>query len=225
MNSSIFGDSQWYRRRLELYSTRHSFHSYSCNLCFTISSRSHLFYFNKVNGLFFYCDEIIGVNDHYVLSKFFFFNKQIRNDVKSKWTRKEEFYVSFSRWIPIKMTVRTLQFSRVLLSIAGCLPPSSWTSPFTKSLYKFYTLFVWLLILSLVSAQILDIIINVENQDQFSDNFYITLVVFVSGCKLSIILKHRESILSLIESLEREPFSPMNDEEEKIQMKFNKTNE
>ncbi|XP_076479006.1 uncharacterized protein LOC117162040 [Bombus vancouverensis nearcticus] len=123
------------------------------------------------------------------------------------------------------MTVRTLQFSRVLLSIAGCLPPSSWTSPFTKSLYKFYTLFVWLLILSLVSAQILDIIINVENQDQFSDNFYITLVVFVSGCKLSIILKHRESILSLIESLEREPFSPMNDEEEKIQMKFNKTNE
>ncbi|XP_043597826.1 uncharacterized protein LOC122574374 [Bombus pyrosoma] len=119
----------------------------------------------------------------------------------------------------------TLQFSRVLLSIAGCLPPSSWTSPFTKSLYKFYTLFVWLLILSLVSAQILDIIINVENQDQFSDNFYITLVVFVSGCKLSIMLKHRESILSLIESLEREPFSPMNHEEEKIQMKFNKTNE
>lgn len=84
---------------------------------------------------------------------------------------------------------------------------------------------MWLLILSLVSAQILDIIINVENQDQFSDNFYITLVVFVSGCKLSIMLKHRESILSLIESLEREPFSPMNDEEEKIQMKFNKTNE
>ncbi|KAK1122362.1 hypothetical protein K0M31_009584 [Melipona bicolor] len=111
------------------------------------------------------------------------------------------------------MTVHTLQCSRVLLSICGCLPPSSWTSSFAKSLYRIYTSFVWLLILSLVSAQILDIVINVENQDQFSDNFYITLVVFVSGCKLSIMLKHRRSILSLIDSLENEPFSTKNDDE------------
>ncbi|KAF3430255.1 hypothetical protein E2986_11566 [Frieseomelitta varia] len=123
------------------------------------------------------------------------------------------------------MTVHTLQCSRILLSICGCLPPSSWTSSFTKSLYNIYTSFVWLLILSLASAQILDIIINVENQDQFSDNFYITLVVFVSGCKLSIMLKHRRSILSLIDSLENEPFSTTNDEEMKIRSKFNKMNE
>ncbi|KAK9309037.1 hypothetical protein QLX08_001217 [Tetragonisca angustula] len=123
------------------------------------------------------------------------------------------------------MTVHTLQCSRILLSICGCLPPSSWTSTFTKSLYNIYTSFVWLLILSLASAQILDIIINVENQDQFSDNFYITLVVFVSGCKLSIMLKHRRSILSLIDSLENEPFSTTNDDEVKIRSKFNKMNE
>ena len=123
------------------------------------------------------------------------------------------------------MTVHTLQCSRIFLSICGCLPPSSWTSTFSKSLYNIYTLFVWLLIFSLASAQILDIIINVENQDQFSDNFYITLVVFVCGCKLSIMLKHRRSILSLIDSLENEPFSTTNDDEVKIRSKINKMNE
>ncbi|XP_043526090.1 uncharacterized protein LOC122537170 [Frieseomelitta varia] len=125
----------------------------------------------------------------------------------------------------LKMTVHTLQCSRIFLSICGCLPPSSWTSSFTKSLYNIYTLFVWLLIFSLASAQILDIIINVENQDQFSDNFYITLVVFVCGCKLSIMLKNRRTILSLIDSLENEPFSTINDEEVEIRSKINKMNE
>ena len=123
------------------------------------------------------------------------------------------------------MTVHTLQCSRIFLSICGCLPPSSWTSTFSKSLYNIYTLFVWLLIFSLASAQILDIIINVENQDQFSDNFYITLVVFVCGCKLSIMLKHRRSILSLINCLENEPFSTTNDDEVKIRSKINRMNE
>ncbi|CAD1475178.1 unnamed protein product [Heterotrigona itama] len=133
--------------------------------------------------------------------------------------------VSVNEMSPVKMAVHTLQCSRVLLSICGCLPPSSWTSSFAKSLYNVYTSFVWLLILSLVSAQILDIIINVENQDQFSDNFYVTLVVFVCSCKLSIMLMHRRSILSLIDRLENEPFATTNDEEVKIRSKFNKMNE
>ncbi|XP_033319034.1 odorant receptor 94b-like [Bombus bifarius] len=123
---------------------------------------------------------------------------------------------SFKR-VSIYKEIHYLQ-KRKLKTILGKLSNSSiWEKSVPPILYNFRTIDS--------NMTILDIIINVENQDQFSDNFYITLVVFVSGCKLSIILKHRESILSLIESLEREPFSPMNDEEEKIQMKFNKTNE
>lgn len=124
------------------------------------------------------------------------------------------------------MFTKTLQWTRILLSISGCFPPATWwTSSFKKSLYKSYTTVVWLMIATLVFTQILDIMINVENQDDFSDNFYITLVVFVSGCKMTILLKHRKSISSLIDSLENEPFVSMNDEEVKIRTKFNRTYE
>lgn len=123
------------------------------------------------------------------------------------------------------MVVQALQWTRFLLSVCGCMPPTSWKSSFKKSLYNIYTFVIWLLILSLVSSQILDIIINVKNKNEFIENFYITLVVFVTSCKMTIILRYRKNILSLMDDLQHEPFSPMTHEENEIRTKFNKMNE
>ncbi|XP_026300578.1 uncharacterized protein LOC100578751 [Apis mellifera] len=121
--------------------------------------------------------------------------------------------------------MQALQWTRFLLSVCGCMPPTSWKSSFKKSLYNIYTCVIWLLILSLVSTQILDIIINVKNKNEFIENFYITLVVFVTSCKMTIILRYRKNILSLMDDLQHEPFSPMTHEENEIRTKFNKMNE
>lgn len=78
------------------------------------------------------------------------------------------------------------------------------------------------MIYALALSQILDLIFNVDNQDDFSDNFYVTIAVFGICFKMYVLLMNRKVIKILIDALQREPFSPINIEELEIQTKFNK---
>lgn len=119
--------------------------------------------------------------------------------------------------------MHTLQWTFTFLTICGCMPPSSWTTNPRKLLYHFYTLLAWLFIHTLMCTQILDIVFNVDNTDDFSDNVYMTLVTLLSACKITILLMRRKSILSLFETLHKEPFITLNEEEKKIQTRYNNT--
>ncbi|XP_053997915.1 odorant receptor 46a-like [Hylaeus anthracinus] len=110
----------------------------------------------------------------------------------------------------------------MLLTLCGCLPPASWTSPFKKFLYNIYTIFLVFLVHSLVLTQILDIVFNCENQDDFSDNFYLTVGVFVSCCKMCNLLTSHKNYAILIETLQEEPLTPVNNDEVEIQTRFEK---
>lgn len=101
----------------------------------------------------------------------------------------------------------------------------SWTSPSKKFLYNVYTVCVLLAMHCLAISQILDLFINVENQDEFSENFYSTLAAIVSCFKMYSILITRENIAILINTLQGEPFQPMNVEEIQIRTRFNEAAE
>ncbi|CAK9820171.1 Odorant receptor 94b [Anthophora quadrimaculata] len=118
-----------------------------------------------------------------------------------------------------------LKSTSLLLKICGCYQPGSWRTPFKRSLYNIYTVIYLLFLSSFVLCQILDIVFNVENQDDFSDNFSITAVVFLTWFKLSVILIRRGNFVFLIDMLDSKPFSPMDTEEDKIRSKFEKITE
>ncbi|XP_043264939.1 odorant receptor 46a-like [Colletes gigas] len=118
--------------------------------------------------------------------------------------------------------MRLLRSIFTILALCGCSRPPSWTSPIKKCLYTVYTSFVLIMVHSLVISQILDIAFNVDNQDDFSENFYLTLGVFISCCKLCTLLLHRDNYATMVQTLQKEPFSPTNTDEFEILARFEK---
>ncbi|XP_053997916.1 uncharacterized protein LOC128886777 [Hylaeus anthracinus] len=119
-------------------------------------------------------------------------------------------------------TMHLMRSIFTLLAVCGCSRPSSWTTPTKKLLYTVYTFLLLLVVHSLAVTQVLDIVFNVNTQEEFTDNFYMTLGVFISCCKMCSLLTSRENYVILIESLQDEPFSPRNNDEIKILTRFNK---
>ncbi|XP_053998016.1 odorant receptor 13a-like [Hylaeus anthracinus] len=116
--------------------------------------------------------------------------------------------------------MQLLRWIFTYLAVGGCSRPASWTSTTKKFLYNVYTIVLLLMIHALLVTQILDIVFNVENQDEFSDNFYLTLGIFVACCKMYNLLTSHKSYVILIDSLQEEPLKPVNSDEVEIQMKF-----
>lgn len=71
-------------------------------------------------------------------------------------------------------------------------------------------------------SQLVDLIMIVDNSDDFTDNFYVLLAMIVSCCKMFALLMNRSNIEMLIEILMNKPFRPMEPDEMKIQQKFEK---
>lgn len=121
--------------------------------------------------------------------------------------------------------MRILRWTFLLFALCGCFPPSSWTTRLKRYLYKIYAVFSFIALNSFLLSQILDMVYNVKDTDDFSDNFSVTVVVFVTCFKLITILTRRENILLLCNALKQEPLSPMNTEEFEIFLKFEKLTE
>ncbi|XP_076179888.1 odorant receptor 94a-like [Ptiloglossa arizonensis] len=108
-----------------------------------------------------------------------------------------------------------------LLTICGCSRPATWSSPFKKFLYNVYTICVFVIMHTLVVSQILDLVFNVENEDDFSENFYVTLVMIITCFKMSSLLLTQKHISVLVNTLEGGPFLPIDIEEKEIRKRFN----
>ncbi|XP_076634650.1 uncharacterized protein LOC143348387 [Colletes latitarsis] len=121
-----------------------------------------------------------------------------------------------------RSTMRLLRSIFTILALCGCSRPLSWTSPIKKCLYTVYTSFVLIMVHSLVISQILDIAFNVDNQNDFSENFYLTLGVFISCCKLCTLLLRRDNYATMVQTLQKEPFLPTNTDEIEILARFEK---
>ncbi|XP_072753261.1 odorant receptor 94a-like isoform X2 [Anoplolepis gracilipes] len=118
----------------------------------------------------------------------------------------------------IKM--RTLDFTLKILTICGCGRPDSWTMPCKRLVYYVYTIFILLLIHTFMLSQLMDLIMTVDNSDDFTDNFYILLAMIVSCCKMFALLVNRSNIEMLIDTLTRKPLQPIESDEMEIRQKY-----
>ncbi|KAG5336422.1 OR94B protein, partial [Acromyrmex charruanus] len=120
----------------------------------------------------------------------------------------------------IKM--HTLKLTFLIVVFVGCFRPLSWTSLFMRVIYNLYRLFIVTILYIFAFLQFMDIMINVDNPDDFTNILYMALNVSVSGFKLLIMWLNYNNVTTLITILNKEPFKPLDLSELKIRQKFDK---
>ncbi|RLU18915.1 ObirOr5-E19 [Ooceraea biroi] len=118
--------------------------------------------------------------------------------------------------------MRILGFTFKILMSCGCWIPNSWRSPHRRLMYHVYTIFILMLINTFTLSQFLDIILTVDNADDFTDNFYMMLAMIVSCFKMFSLLINRGNIAMLTDILMKGPCKPLEQEEIEIRQKFDK---
>lgn len=68
----------------------------------------------------------------------------------------------------------------------------------------------------------MNIVLNVENSDDFTDSLYMMLIVFVAGYKQVYIWIDRKNINVIINVFNKKPFAACDERESMIQQKFEK---
>ncbi|XP_011261393.3 odorant receptor 46a-like isoform X1 [Camponotus floridanus] len=106
--------------------------------------------------------------------------------------------------------------------VVGCWPPNSWTSLCKRIVYNAYTVFITFLLFTFMLSQLMDIILNVDNTDDFTDTFYVMLAMIISLSKMTGLLINRQNIGTLTNILRQKPFIPLEADEIEIRHKFEK---
>ncbi|XP_011882833.1 PREDICTED: odorant receptor 46a, isoform A-like [Vollenhovia emeryi] len=115
-----------------------------------------------------------------------------------------------------------LRFTYTIVTISGCCRPQSWTSLFKRTVYNIYSLYVITMIYTFTILQIMDIILNVDNTDDFADNLNMMMTVLASCFKIFIACLNYDNIVALINYLTKEPFKPLDTNEMKIRQHYEK---
>lgn len=116
-----------------------------------------------------------------------------------------------------------LKFTLAILAIAGYWQPFSWISLIKHTLYNTYTLLIISLMYSYILMQFMDIVLNAENPDYFTNTIYTMLTMFVACYKIFNLWVNHESLAELILNLLRRRLnSSLVPVEIKIRRKFNK---
>ncbi|XP_025265987.1 odorant receptor Or1-like isoform X1 [Camponotus floridanus] len=113
-----------------------------------------------------------------------------------------------------------MQISLKILTVAGCRPPVSWTSLGKQTIYNTYTIFVSLLLFTFMLPQLMDIILNADNPNDFTNTLYVMMALTNACCKMVSLVMNRKNIEILIEKLIEKPFRPLESDEIEIRQKF-----
>lgn len=116
--------------------------------------------------------------------------------------------------------MRVMEFPLTTLTIAGCWPPSSWPTFCRRTVYNAYTIIVILLLFTFTMLQFLDIVLNVDNPDDFTETFYVMLAMIIAFCKMLSLLLNRKNIEMFMDALVEKPFKPLKPDEIEIREKF-----
>ncbi|XP_018337236.1 PREDICTED: odorant receptor 46a-like [Trachymyrmex septentrionalis] len=118
--------------------------------------------------------------------------------------------------------MQVLKFTLLVCAFAGCWQPVSWTSLFKHIIYKTYAMFLVSSLYIFSISQFMNILLNVENSDEFTDSLYMMLTVFVAGYKQVYMWIDRKNIMVIINVLNEKPFAACETQELRIQQKFEK---
>ncbi|XP_077264620.1 odorant receptor 46a-like [Temnothorax americanus] len=118
--------------------------------------------------------------------------------------------------------MRILQLTFKILTIVGCWRPQSCSSSCLRIVYDTYTVFFVILLHTFLVSQFLDIIWNVDNAEDFTENFYATLASVVSCSKMLSLLVNRKNINMLTNVLLEKPYKTLEVDEMRIRYKFDR---
>ncbi|XP_011640465.2 odorant receptor 46a-like [Pogonomyrmex barbatus] len=118
--------------------------------------------------------------------------------------------------------MHVLKLTRTIVTIAGCFRPLSWTSSFKRTIYNIYRLYIISMLYTFSLSQFMDIVLNVKNPDDFTDNLNMMMTSSAASCKIFIIWLNYKNITALINYLIEEPFKPLDLGEIKIRRQYDK---
>lgn len=112
--------------------------------------------------------------------------------------------------------------ANILASNVFGMPTATQLDVSKRNLYGVYSFSVTALLLSLVTSALLDTVFDVENQNDFSDNIYLTTAVIISNYKMFNFHARQDAIMDLINNMHKKPFSAEDEAEENILTKYQK---
>jgi len=116
-----------------------------------------------------------------------------------------------------------LEFTLTLCAVSGCWQPLTWTSLFKYMMYNSYRILLICLLCTFTISQVVNIILNINNFDEISDNVYMTLTVFIATYKITTMWVIKEHVITIINVLKKKPFKPSESCEVIIRQKYDKT--
>ncbi|KAF3054595.1 Odorant receptor 007 [Nylanderia fulva] len=116
--------------------------------------------------------------------------------------------------------MQLLSLNFLLYTISGLWRPIEWTSKCSKYLYGLYTFTMMYLLIFSVIIQLMDIILVIDNVDDFTTTSLLFLSDIACFCKATTIIIRRDKIINLIKTLQEKPCKPSSEEEINIQMEY-----
>ncbi|XP_076241168.1 odorant receptor 94b-like [Calliopsis andreniformis] len=128
-----------------------------------------------------------------------------------------------NRSVNLHLLVQTMEISLILKLIAysGGWRPISWTSRCRRAIYNIYSVIIICTSFSFTLSQVINSL-TVNNVDDFVESTYLLIASFVGCCKITNLLLYRKGIIGLLKTFTKHPCSPLNAEEMRIQMKYDK---
>jgi len=116
--------------------------------------------------------------------------------------------------------MQLLSRNLLLYTISGVWRPTEWTSKCSKCLYNVFTFSTIYLLNFSMLVQLMDIVLVVNNINDFSSTSLMFLTAVSTFCKAVTVVIRRDEIINLIKILEEKPCKPNNKKEINIQMKY-----
>ncbi|XP_032691026.1 uncharacterized protein LOC116853856 [Odontomachus brunneus] len=116
--------------------------------------------------------------------------------------------------------MHVLKLTCTIVMIAGCLRPQSWTSLPKRVAYNIYRLYVISMLYTFSMTQFLDMVLVIDNAEDFTDNLNMMITVTAACYKMFLMWISYEDVAALINKLNEEPFKPLDRSEMEIRQKF-----
>ncbi|XP_014482547.1 PREDICTED: uncharacterized protein LOC106748489 [Dinoponera quadriceps] len=118
--------------------------------------------------------------------------------------------------------MQLLRMNFLIYTVGGVWRPIRWSSSFAKLLYSAFTFCTIVPLYFLVLTQFMDLVLVVDNMDDFTTNSLMFVTIIAVCCKATIAVIRRDRIIGLVQTLSREPCKPQDVDESAIQSKFDK---
>ncbi|XP_071631673.1 odorant receptor 46a-like isoform X2 [Temnothorax longispinosus] len=119
--------------------------------------------------------------------------------------------------------MRILKLTFILLTMAGCWRPDSWSSLHKRVTYYVYASIIIFLLNTFMLSLLIDITLITDNADDFCDSFLFVVDMLNCCFKVFILLINCKNIIMIIDILMKKPCEPSTSTEINILYKFDKS--